>query len=165
MAIPKSKSELLNLSQKNFSRLLDFIDALPSDKLNAEFPEGYLNRNVRDVIGHLHHWHLLFIDWYKVGMTGEKPEMPAKGYSWKTTSDLNQMIQKKYESTSLRKIRSWLDESHTQVHGIIQNHTDEELFEKKRYKWTGSTSLGVYLRGATTSHYDWGLKLIKKCLK
>ena len=42
---------------------------------------------------------------------------------------------------------------------------DDELFEKKRYKWTGSTSLGAYLVSATSSHYDWAFKLIKKCLK
>jgi hypothetical protein len=165
MAIPKSKSELLELSQKNFLRLFEFINTLPSGKLDTEFPKGYLNRNIRDVLGHLHHWHLLFLDWYKVGMTGEKPEIPAKGYTWKTNSDLNRMIQKKYQDTGFEKIKKMLEESHLRVHDIIQSHTDEELFEKKRYKWTGSTSLGVYLRGATTSHYDWGYKLIKKCLK
>ena len=37
--------------------------------------------------------------------------------------------------------------------------------EKKKYKWTGSTSLGAYLVSATSSHYDWAYKLIKKCLK
>ncbi|HOP45228.1 MAG TPA: ClbS/DfsB family four-helix bundle protein, partial [Flavobacteriales bacterium] len=41
----------------------------------------------------------------------------------------------------------------------------EELFEKKRYRWTGSTSLGAYLVSATSSHYDWALKLIQKVLR
>jgi hypothetical protein len=45
--------------------------------------------------------------------------------------------------------------------GIIEKHTDEELFTKKKYAWTGTTSLGSYLISATSSHYDWGLKTIK----
>lgn len=39
---------------------------------------------------------------------------------------------------------------------------DAELFEKKRYKWTGTTLLGAYFVSATSSHYDWAYKLIKK---
>ena len=42
---------------------------------------------------------------------------------------------------------------------------DEELFTKKKYHWTGSTSLGSYLVSATSSHYDWALKLIRKSIK
>ena len=52
---------------------------------HQEFPEGTMNRNIRDVLAHLHHWHLLMLEWYRLGMTGEKPAMPATGYSWKMT--------------------------------------------------------------------------------
>ena len=55
--------------------------------------------------------------------------------------------------------------SFEKVFSIIEKHTDEELFTKKKYKWTGSTSLGSYLISATSSHYDWALKLMKKELK
>ncbi|MEM7107806.1 MAG: ClbS/DfsB family four-helix bundle protein [Bacteroidota bacterium] len=48
---------------------------------------------------------------------------------------------------------------------MIEEHSEEELFEKKRYKWTGTTSLAAYLISATSSHYDWALKLMKKCFK
>lgn len=165
MPRPKSKEELQLLSEKNFGKLLDFISALPAETQVAEFPEGTMNRNVRDVLGHLHHWHLMMLDWYEVGMAGNKPNMPAKGYTWKTTGDLNRKIQKQYQVVPLPKILELLGESHDKVGALIDQHTDEELFEKKRYKWTGSTSLGAYLISATSSHYDWGLKLIKRCLK
>ncbi len=164
MARPKNKTELLDQSMVNYEKLMSFIDGLTPEKQEAEFPEGYLNQNIRDVLAHLHHWHLMFMEWYKVGMKGEKPEMPAKGYTWKTTPDLNVMIQKKYASTPLSEIRKLIKESFQSVRKTIDSHTDEELFEKKRYKWTGSTSLGSYTISATSSHYDWALKLIKKCI-
>ncbi len=165
MPRPKSKAELLSLSQENYKKLFDVIDQLPNEEKMAEFPLGTMNRNVRDVLAHLHHWHLMIAKWYEVGMKGEKPEMPAPGYTWKTTPELNRWIWKHYSETELEVSIELLQSSYAQVQSIIESHSDEELFEKKRYKWTGSTSLGSYLVSATSSHYDWALKLIKKAKK
>ena len=165
MARPKSKTELLYLSQENFKKLNEFIDNMSTAEQNREFPKGTMNRNIRDILTHLHHWHLLLMDWYKVGMSGQKPDMPAKGYTWKTTPDLNRLILEKYHSTSLSEAKSLLKASFKDVQSIIKSHTNEELFEKKRYKWTGTTSLGAYLVSATSSHYDWAFKLIRKAKK
>ena len=165
MPRPKSKPELLQLGQENFDKLNHFINNLDEEGQNKEFPPGTMNRNIRDVLAHLHHWHLMMMDWYKVGMTGEKPEMPAKGYTWKTTPDLNRWIWEKYGDTDLAAVKKMLDQSFVDLRKIIESHSDEELFTKKKYKWTGSTSLGSYLVSATSSHYDWALKLIKKARK
>lgn len=165
MPRPKSKTELLELSQKNFDLLNDFISSLPKDRQTKTFPPGTLNRNIRDVMAHLHHWHLMFLEWYEIGMAGAKPVIPAEGYTWKTTPELNRKIWKDYAQIDLNEIRKRFNRSHKTVYKLIEQHSDEELFEKKRYKWTGSTSLGAYLISATSSHYDWGLKLIKKAFK
>ena len=162
MARPKSKSDLLELSNKNFQKLFDFIEEKSKEEQLKEFPKGTMNRNIRDVLVHLHHWHLMMLEWYKVGMLGEKPEMPAKGYTWKTTPELNKWIWEKHQNIELKKAKSLLKKSFKNVQKIIEKHSNEELFEKKRYKWTGSTSLGAYLISATSSHYDWAYKLIKK---
>ena len=165
MARPTNKKELQKLSRDNYSKLLAYINALPVPEQEHEFPPQTLNRNIRDVLAHLHAWHLMVLDWHKIGMAGQKPEIPAKGYSWKTTPQLNEVIQKRYSNIPLSETQSLLVHSFEQLQVIIENHTDEELFEKKRYKWTGSTSLGAYLISATSSHYDWALKLIKKSRK
>ncbi|MFK8007145.1 MAG: ClbS/DfsB family four-helix bundle protein [Saprospiraceae bacterium] len=165
MPKPKSKSELLQLSNDNFQKLMEFINQKSREKQQSEFPKGTMNRNIRDVLGHLHHWHLLMLKWYKVGMSGEKPEMPAKGYTWKMNADLNKWILENYQSTKLETIQLLLNKSFKEVQKIIEEHSDEELFEKKKYKWTGSTSLGAYLISATSSHYDWAFKLIKKAMR
>ncbi|MEQ9310244.1 MAG: ClbS/DfsB family four-helix bundle protein [Balneolaceae bacterium] len=165
MARPKSKKELLIQSEKNYQKLLILIDSYTESERNRTFPEGYLNRNIRDVLAHLHHWHLMMKDWYEVGMGGTKPDMPAKGYSWKMTSELNKEIWKKYNTEDLSKIKHLLNNSYLELRKLIENHTEKELFEKKRYNWTGSTSLASYLISTTSSHYDWAYKLIKKCIK
>lgn len=165
MARPKNKAELSKLNQQNFKRLLNYIDDLPEELLHAEFPKGVLNRNIRDVLAHLYHWQVMFLDWYRIGMSGEKPIIPAEGYTWKMTPELNMMIRDKYSKVELSVIRRKLTDTHKEICELIREHTNEELFEKKRYKWTGSTHLGSYMIGATSSHYDWAYKLIQKCLK
>ena len=165
MARPKSKTELLALSRENFEKLMRFIDEMTTEEQHKEFPGGTMNRNIRDVLAHLHHWHLMMLNWYKVGMAGEKPDMPAKGYTWKTTPELNKWIWEHYRKTDLNEVKKQINTSFRDIRNIIKPHTNEELFEKKRYKWTGTTSLGSYLVSATSSHYDWALKLIKKAKK
>ena len=160
MPRPKTKDALLTENQKQYEQLLGIIDAL-SDKEQA-FAPGTMNRNARDVLGHIHHWHKLLLGWYETGAKGEKPAMPAEGYSWKTTPELNRMIHGLYVQTALKDIQGLLSHSHSQVHALIEAHSQEELFTKKYYKWTGSTSLGAYLISATVAHYEWRRKLIKK---
>jgi hypothetical protein len=45
---------------------------------------------------------------------------------------------------------------------LIEAHTDAELFTKKLYPWTGTTSLGAYLISSTSSHYDWAMKKLRQ---
>lgn len=165
MPRPKTKDELLTLGQKNFNKLNDLVDSYSKEAVHKEFPKGYLNRNIVDVLAHLHHWHLMVLDWYAMDMQGKMPNMPAEGYSWKTLPDLNREIWKKYKDIELQAARTLLNQSFDKVQKVIIGHTNEELFQKKKYKWTGSTSLAAYLTSATSSHYDWAYKLIKKCQK
>jgi hypothetical protein len=48
---------------------------------------------------------------------------------------------------------------------LAAGHTDAELFTKRRYVWTGSTSLGAYLVSATSSHYAWAAKQLRTFLR
>lgn len=165
MPRPKSKTELLELSNSKHRELMNFIAGMNAQQLEKGFPEGTLNRSVGDVLAHLHHWHMMFLEWYREGMAGRKPAMPAQGFSWKDTPELNKWIRDQYQAMPLGEIKVLFQDSFERVQAVITKHSDQELFEKKKYNWTGSTSLGSYLVSATSSHYDWGLKLIKISLK
>jgi hypothetical protein len=165
MPRPTNKAELLNLAEKNCTRLLELVTGIPDAELLDEFPKGTLNRKVTDVVAHLHEWHLMIMNWYNTGAKGVKPSIPAEGYTWKTLPALNRKIWMKYSQAQHAEIMKAFSDSHCSVMTLIEKHSDEELFEKKRYTWTGSTSLGAYLISATSSHYDWAVKLIKKCRK
>lgn len=162
MARPKTKEELIELSSENCERLNRLADSFTLEEQLREFPEGTINRNIRDILAHLHQWHLMMLEWYQLGTQGEKPAIPAKDYTWKTLPELNRKIWEQYLNSSLENVRSAINSSFLHLLEIIESQLDEELFEKKRYKWTRTTSLGAYLISATSSHYDWAYKLIKK---
>lgn len=45
---------------------------------------------------------------------------------------------------------------------LIERFSDTELFNKKHFVWTGTTSLGSYCVSVTSSHYDWALAKLRK---
>jgi hypothetical protein len=168
MPRPTDKQTLLKLSDANLSRLLAFIDSLPDEYRDREYSNDLLNdrdRTIADVICHLHEWHVMMAEWYEVGMSGSKPAIPAEDVTWSTLPVLNRRIYDKYEGTKLDDALAMVLQSHQDVMQLVRRHNDEELFTKKRYSWTGSTSLGAYLISATSSHYDWALKTLRPVAK
>ena len=168
MPRPTNKKELLELSKTNFDKLLEFVDQLPEEIKTKPHRNNELNdrdKTVSDVICHLHEWHLMMETWYKAGMSGKKPSIPAEGYTFQTLPKLNRKIWEKYNGTELKKAISMFKKSHKDLMALIEKHNDDELFSKKKYSWTGTTSLGSYFISSTSSHYDWGLKTIKPLKK
>lgn len=162
MPRPTTKAALLSLAQENYEKISHLVDGLSDVAVKANYAFAHRDKNVRDTLAHLHHWHLMFLDWYEVGMKGDKPDMPAKGYTFKDTPALNDWIRKQYQEVSLSDIRTRFDKTHQQCMKLIETHSEADLFTKKRYHWTGSTSLASYMISATSSHYDWALKWLRK---
>lgn len=163
MARPKTKKELLDASDTEFAKLQEILASIsPQDNAKPGVCDDW---SVKDIVAHLHAWHMMMLDWYEQGMKGEEPAIPGEGYTWKDTPKLNAEIYQRWANVDYKEIMNKLAHSHQQVMRIIRNHSDRELFTKKKYTWTGSTSLGAYLISATSSHYNWASKLIKKWLK
>ena len=168
MPRPTNKKSLIELAETNSNKLLELIDELPDEFKTKTFKNNELNerdKTIADVICHLHEWHLMMETWYKVGMSGKKPAIPAEGYTFQTLPKLNKKIWEKYKGTELKKAIIMFKKSYKDVMTLIEKHNDDELFTKKKYQWTGTTSLGSYFISATSSHYDWGLKTIKQLKK
>ncbi|MCL1906409.1 MAG: ClbS/DfsB family four-helix bundle protein [Propionibacteriaceae bacterium] len=165
MPRPKNSAELIEAATSEYDKLMALIESLTIEQREAEFGFDDRDRCVRDVVAHLSEWHYMMSRWYDVGMSGEKPVIPAEGYTWRTLPALNQKIWVEAQEIPLDKAMSELEETHAVMMTLITHHSDEELFAKKYYPWTGSTSLGAYLISSTSSHYDWAVKKLKKAIK
>ena len=81
--------------------------------------------------------------------------------TWRTYGDMNAGFWLKHQATPLDGARGLLAESHNVVMALAEGFSDEELFHKGRFDWTGTTTLGSYFVSATSSHYDWALKKLR----
>lgn len=91
----------------------------------------------------------------------QQPFLPPP-YTWKNYGDLNVEIWREHQETSLEEARTRLASSHQAVSDLIERFSDTELFTKKHFVWTGTTSLGSYCVSVTSSHYDWALAKLRK---
>lgn len=166
MARPQTKETLLEAATVNFNKLNEFIDSLSEEERNAPFVLEDRDRNLRDVLCHLIEWHKMMIRWYQIGVIENgMPDIPAKGFTWKTTPELNYKIWEAYQNTSLEDELTEIQNTHAEVVSRIHNHTQESLFDRKVYPFTKTTTLGAYFISATSSHYDWALKKLRKQYK
>ncbi len=165
MPRPTSKDTLLVAANGEFNKLCNLIDSMPAEKQQAPFSFEDRDKNLRDVLVHLYEWHQLLLKWANSNKEGKTANFLPQPYNWKTYPQMNVAFWKKHQSTPLAEAKAALQESHSEVMKLIESFTNEELFTRKHFPWTGTTSLGSYCISATSSHYDWARKKIKQHLK
>lgn len=168
----RNKEDLLKFAAENYAKLMEMISNMTENQMNTPFDfsddaskkEAHWGRdkNVRDVLIHLYEWHQLMIAFVENNGTGKivRPFLPAE-YSWKTYGAMNVMFWNRHQNTSLEAAKEMLAQSHTKVLSLAEQFTNEELFTKKYFPWTGTSDLGSYFVSTTASHYDWAIKKIK----
>lgn len=170
MARPKNKVDLIQQSNDQFHQLLSLIDSMSESEQMAPFQLESAKRkevhwkrdkNVRDVLIHLYEWHQLLIHWMVQNQQGIPTSFLPSPYNWKNYGEMNHVFWENHQHTPLEKAMADVQTSHEEVMSLITSLSDEDLFTKKRFDWTGSTSLGSYCISSTSSHYDWAIKKIK----
>ena len=163
MARPTTKDELLVAAAEEFDGLCVVVAGVSvEDRTRPGACEAW---SVKDVLAHLDAWHEMFLGWEAAGGRGEKLPMPAPGFSWAQTPALNESIYQRHANDAWDLVKDRLDDSHARVVAVITGYDEADLFTKKRFAWTGSTSVASYAISATSSHYAWAHKLIKKWAK
>ena len=168
----RNKEDLLKFAAENYAKLMELISNMTENQMNTPFDfsgdaskkEAHWGRdkNVRDVLIHLYEWHQLMIQFVQNNTNSKiiRPFLPAE-YSWKTYGAMNVMFWNRHQNTSLDDAKKMLAESHKKVLALAEKYSNEELFTKKHFSWTGTSDLGSYFVSTTASHYDWAIKKIK----
>ena len=172
MARPTTKEALATVAQEKFDKMWSIIDKMSRTQQEAPFsPEmasagkethWARDKNLRDVLVHLYEWHQLLLAWVKANTNGEKRDFLPQPYNWRNYPDMNVAFWEKHQATTLPKAKGLLKDSHAEVMKLLDHFSQEELFSKQSFSWTGTTTLGAYFISATASHYDWAIKKLKK---
>ncbi len=165
MSRATNKQELITAANSQFEKLWKLIDSMPEDLQNGIFLFEDRDKNLRDVLVHLYEWHQLLLNWVDSNRKGNTVSFLPEPYNWKTYPEMNVKFWDKHQSTPLENAKTHLQDSHSEAMKLIESFSDEELFTKKYFPWTGTTNLGSYCISATSSHYDWAMKKIKQHIK
>lgn len=158
-----NKADLLAAIDKERRALEQTLQTLTPEQMCAPGLMG--EWAAKDILSHLIEWEQMLLGWHRTGSKGEKPAVPAPGYKWSQMPELNQAIFEKYRQRPLDEVMQHFDASFKEILGVIQGLSDEELFTPGRYAWTNKNTLGTYFVSATSSHYLWARKEIRKGLK
>ncbi len=171
MSRASTKQDLIASANEKFDNMWKLIDSMSEEQQNATFrfsddfnkKEAHWARdkNLRDVFVHLYEWHQLLLVWVKSNQNGEAKAFLPVPYNWKTYGQMNVNFWEKHQNTPYSSSKEILKKSHADVMKMIDTFTNEELFVKNHFSWTGTTTLGSYCVSATASHYDWALKKIR----
>jgi len=175
MPRPTTKEGMLQAANEQYNKLWLLINSMTEEEQEAAFnfdsklfeKEAHWKRdkNIKDVLTHLSEWHELLLSWVNANQNGiAKPFLPEQ-YSWKTYGDMNVEFWKKHQNTTYKRAKTLFKGSHERVMELIATFSDDELFVKKYFTWTGTTNLGGYCVSATSSHYDWAIKKMKLHIK
>ncbi|WRS30481.1 ClbS/DfsB family four-helix bundle protein [Actinomycetaceae bacterium MB13-C1-2] len=174
MARPTTRAELLEATDTQYYKLEKLLDSMSPAEQDA--PLTYSDskksgahwerdKNLRDILIHLYEWHQLLLTFVASNQAGQaRPFLPSP-YNWRTYGDLNLEFWREHQRTSYEEASRLLNESHQNVVRLVEGFTDEELFEKTHFDWTGTATLGSYCASATSSHYDWAMKKIRASLR
>ena len=165
MPRPTTKADLIQAANEQFAKLWTLIGEMSDEEKSADIVPNERDKNVRDVLAHLYEWHCLLLNWIRSNTNrNPAPFLPAP-YNWKTYPQMNVVFWEKHQNTSYTDAETMLKKTHKEVLALIETFSNEALFSKGTFDWTGTTTLGSYCVSATSSHYDWAIKDIKKALK
>ena len=160
----RSKQALVRDIEDEFKALQALLESIPRTR-HAEGEVWGDGWSVNDLVAHLAEWHRLFLGWHQDGLNGLTPRMPAPGYKWNQTPDLNREIWRKHRDREAGELWSELERSHEEVLKLTNGSTEEELLSHGAFEWTGNNALVTYLGANTASHYRFASKVLKRWLK
>ena len=172
MARAQDKQSLIESANQKFLDLVELIKLddsilLADFKFETKKTEAHWKRdkNIRDVLYHVYRWHHLLLNWVISNINDEKVPFLPSPYNWKNYAKMNEEFFAECQNIPLEEVVLLFSESHGDVMNIIYRFSDNELFNKGVFPWTGTTTLASYCISATASHYDWASKKIKLHIK
>jgi uncharacterized protein (TIGR03083 family) len=163
MPRPTSKTQLLDTLQREHEALDKLLAPLTPEQLTTVSPATHWS--IKDVLAHLSAWEQMCLGWYKAGQRGQTPALPAPGFNWAQIPALNQQIFEARHAHPLAEVQQQYRASYRRILKTVEAISEEELFTPRLYPWTNKNALATYFISATSSHYAWARKEVRKCLK
>lgn len=155
-----TKDELLTDARTARAKLEALLERIPPDAKATEVVIDDLT--TKDLIAHRTEWGRMMLGWYAAATDGGIPAVPAEGYTWRQLPELNAEIRSRFADDDLGDVEAAFASVHDELDRTIAACSEEELFTKRYYSFTGSSDLATYFTSATGGHYRSAYKHINR---
>jgi hypothetical protein len=165
VAIPASKTELLDAIAATFDKLIIDLSKVPEDRARECSLEGHTKGTTMspaDLVSYLIGWNELVLKWLDQDDKGREVDFPEKGFKW---NELGQLAQKFYEdccNISYPKLLERLETAKEDLVKTISARSDKELYGGP---WHGKWTKGRMIQFNTSSPYTNARSRIRRWLK
>jgi hypothetical protein len=159
-----SRRELIEKIEREHGAFLDLAASIPRARYQEEGVWGDA-WTVKDLLAHLTEWEQMFLSWYRAGLGGEDPDLPAPGFKWNQTPELNRAIWRKHHAQPVKRVLADFEVSYREILSVARDFSPEELLTPGYFAWTKQTPLSTYLAANTSSHYHTATKYLKRWLR
>lgn len=148
---PGNRQELLKILVTEHLRWEAVLGTLSDDEYLESGVDGRLT--VKDLLAHIVEWEQRMIQWINESLAGIVPRRPAPGMDWEDLDRLNELIYLANKDRELDDVLTASGESYSQSLDLIQNLTDEDLFDGNRFAWRKGDPLWHMVAANTWWHY------------
>ena len=158
----QSKSELLDIAQKEFGKLTKLIDSIDANTAMKKRDE---DTSIKDVVAHRAHWIELFLGWYADGLAGKTVFFPAEGYKWNDLKRYNSDLRKRQSELDWPKAVAMLRVNYSKLTDFIQGCSEAELYGGPMKGANNAWAPGRWAEAAGPSHFRSASKFLRSCIK
>lgn len=169
----QTKAELHDEIVRTYNELSTLIEATEASVLTSDFAPAKVaakcttfeqGNNMRDILMHIFDWQRMQADFVGNIRSGQPKDFIPEPYR-KDYKELERINFEKAQAVPFDEAWSKLKASHEEMLTLLDGFTDEELFAKKVFKVTYTTTMGCYFMCCTTQPYGKAVKKLKAHIK
>lgn len=151
------KESLKSSIQQSFDSLMELLKSNPLSVWETNFiPKETKTKcttfeqgeNMRDVLMHIYEWQRLQVAFVENIRRGEPKDFIPDPYR-KNYKEMDEVNRQKNQSVSFEKSVEMLSKSHKEIMALLASFSEEELFGKKVFKVTYTTTMAAYFVSVT----------------
>ena len=129
----ESKEELKNEIEKTFKKYILEFDPIPEELKDKRVEE--VDRTPAENLAYQVGWTTLLLKWEEDEKKGLEVKTPSENFKWNELGKLYQWFTDTYAYKSLEELKEDLTKNVENIYLMIDEFTEEELFEPHRRKW------------------------------
>jgi len=139
MAVPNSKSELIEAITTTYAKLAQELARVPLALSREPVLEGQMagtRMSVCDLLAYLVGWNELVLHWHAQLRDGKRIEdiaFPAEGFTWNALGKLAQRFYADYAELGMDELLQRLEQAKDQLLALVEAHDDAQLYGQPWY--------------------------------